>query len=149
MRSRTCGHLHAGVLASLMAIIAAATLVASTIGGVIPGPLPIFPPDNWWNLDISRAPIDPASASYVSFIGATRTAHPDFGGNVSPGSVQVYGFPYIIVDSTVSKKAVQFAYSDESDGVDHTRNVSVPFYPIPPEAISQPHWIESGEPGNV
>ena len=25
----------------------------------------------------------------------------------------------------------------------------MPFYPIPDEAITQPHWIEGGEPGNV
>ena len=31
-----------------------------------------FPRDNWWNLDISAAPVDPASASYISFIGRTR-----------------------------------------------------------------------------
>jgi hypothetical protein len=111
--------------------------------------LPLFPPDNWWNLDISTAPVDPSSSSFIAFIGATRTLHPDFGGDVSPGSVQVYGFPYAVVDGTTPLRAVQFQYSDESDGVDHTTNQSVPFYPIPNEAITQPHWIESGEPGNV
>jgi hypothetical protein len=33
--------------------------------------------------------------------------------------------------------------------VNHTTGVSFPFYPIPDEAISQPHWIEGGEAGNV
>jgi len=33
--------------------------------------------------------------------------------------------------------------------VNHTTGASVPFYPIPDEAITQPHWIEGGEPGNV
>src|SRR3989441_2563194 len=75
--------------------------------------------------------------------------HPDFGGDVSPGSVQTYGMPYIVVDGTLAKRAVQFVYAGESDGVDHTTNTSVPFYPIPDEAIVQAHWIESGEPGNV
>ena len=75
--------------------------------------------------------------------------HPDFGGDVTPGSVQVYGFPYLVVDGTLAKRAVQFVYAGESDGVDHTTNTSVPFYPIPDEAIVQAHWIESGEPGNV
>ncbi len=133
-------------LALLSGFVAAA---ASTIGGVLPGPLPIFPPDNWWNLDVSNAPVDPASASYIQFIGPTRTAHPDFGGNVAPGSAQVYGFPYAIVDSTVTPRAVQFQYASESDGVDHTTNRSVPFYPIPDEAIAQAHWIEGGDAGNV
>ena len=140
------------ILTSVTTFVAAAAIViaaASVRGGALPGPLPLFPADNWWNLDISSAPVDPASAAYINFIGATRTAHPDFGGDVSPGSVQNYGFPYAVVDSTVTRRAVQFQYSDESDGVDHATNRSVPFYPIPDEAISQAHWIEGGDPGNV
>src|SRR4051794_41144694 len=134
----------AGVLAG------AAVLVAASIqGGALPGPLPLFPADNWWNVDISNAPVDAASANYISFIGATRALHPDFGGDVSPGSAQGYGFPFAVVDGTTPLRAVQFQYADESDGVDHTTNRSVPFYPIPDEAIAQAHWIESGEPGNV
>ena len=133
-------------VAALGGLLAAA---ASTPGGAIPGPLPLFPHDNWWNLDVSTAPVDPASASYIAFVGSTRTMHPDFGGDVSPGSAQVYGFPYAVVDSTVIKRAVQFQYSDESDGVDHATNLSVPFYPIPDEAITQAHWIEGGDRGNI
>ena len=75
--------------------------------------------------------------------------HPDFGGDVSAGSVQVYGFPYAVVDSTVTPRTVQFQYSTESDGVDHMTNRSIPFYPIPDEAVAQAHWIEGGDPGNV
>ena len=139
------------LLAALIstATLGASLLAANTLGGVIPGPLPIFSSSNWWNLDISTAPVDPASASYVTFIGPTRTMHPDFGGDVSPGSVQVYGFPYAVVDSTVTLRAVQFQYANESDGVDHTTNRSIPFYPIPDEAIAQAHWVEGGDPGNV
>jgi len=133
-------------VAALGGILAAA---ASTLGGAIPGPLPLFPQDNWWNLDVSAAPVDPASASYIAFIGPARAMHPDFGGDVSPGSAQVYGFPYAIVDSTVTPRAVQFQYPDESDGVDHATNRSVPFYPIPDEAITQAHWIEGGDRGTV
>ena len=140
------------LLATLVAAAALGGLViaaASTPGGAIPGPLPILPRDNWWNLDVSTAPIDSSSPSYIAFIGSTRTMHPDFGGDVSPGSAQVYGFPYAIVDGTVTPRAVQFQYGDESDGVDHSTNRSVPFYPIPDEAIGQAHWIEGGDPGNV
>ena len=140
-----------GPLGAVLAAVglSAVMAAASSIGGSLPGPLPLFPPDTWWNLDISKAPIDPSSASYISFIGQTRTMHPDFGGDVSPGSTEIYGFPYAVVDSTVAKQAVQFQYSDESDGVNHTTGQSLPFYPIPPEAISQAHWIEGGEPGNI
>jgi hypothetical protein len=118
-------------------------------GGPLPGPLPLFPADNWWNLDISAAPVDPNSAAFINFIGPTTPLHPDFGGTVRPGGVGVYGFPYIVVDSTQAKLAVQFKYSTESDGVNHTTNKSYPFYPIPPQAITTPHWIEGGQPGNL
>jgi len=121
----------------------------ATLGGPLPGPLPIFPRNNWWNIDISRAPVDQNSASYISFVGTTRGMHPDFGGQESPGSVAIYGFPYAVVDSAVPKQAVQFRWPGESDGVDRATNTSVPFYPIPPEAATQAHWIEGGQPGNV
>jgi hypothetical protein len=75
--------------------------------------------------------------------------HPDFGGEVDPGSTEIYGFPYIVVDGTQRKKTVQFDFSDESDGVDHDTDTSFPFYPIPAEAETQNHWIEEGHPGNV
>ena len=126
-------------------------LAAATLGGPLPGPLPLFPADNWWNVDISTAPLDPSSSSFISFInnGSTRRLHPDFGGEASPGSVAIYGFPYIVVDGNQPKKTVQFNYSDESDGVNHTTDQGFPFYPIPDQAITQPHWVECGDPGNV
>src|SRR3712207_1825376 len=48
----------------------------------------LFPSDNWWNQDISTAPVDPQSDAYIAFIGRTRTAHPDFG-------PPPYGIPYV------------------------------------------------------
>jgi hypothetical protein len=104
---------------------------------------PVFPADNWWNTDISAAPVDASSASYISFIGATRALHPDFGGEESPGSTGIYGFPYAIVNGSQPKQTVTFDYDDESDGN------GVAFYPIPAQAISQAHWVEGGAPGNV
>ena len=134
---------------AFVAALGGIVIAMATIGGPLPGPLPLFPPDNWWNFNIASAPVDVASAAYVSFIGPTKGLHPDFGGNASAGSAQVYGFPYAVVDGTTPLRSVQFQYADESDGVDHVTNRSIPFYPIPDEAISQAHWIESGEPGNV
>jgi hypothetical protein len=120
-------------------------------GAPPPGPLPIFPADNWWNADISSAPVDVNSASYIAFInnGGTRHLHPDFGGEASPGSAEIYGMPYAIVDGNQPKQAVTFQYWDESDGVNHSTGQGVPFYPIPAQAIGQAHWIEGGDPGNV
>ena len=126
-------------------------VAAATLGGPLPGPLPLFPSDNWWNLDISTAPVDPSSAAYITFInnGSLRRLHPDFGGDVSPGSIQNYGMPYVVVDGTTPKRSVIFQYASESDGVNHTTGASFPFYPIPNEAITQAHWVEGGDPGNV
>ena len=44
---------------------------------------------------------------------------------------------------------MQFYYADESDGVDHATGRSVPFYPVPDEAITQPYWIEGGPAGRA
>jgi hypothetical protein len=137
----------AAVICGLFALTA--ITAAATLNGALPGPLPLFPRSNWWNADVSQAPLDPSSANFISFIGTTRRLHPDFGGEASPGSVEIYGFPFVVVDGTQPKKAVEFAYSDESDGVNHTTDQSYPFYPIPDEAITQAHWIEGGHPGNV
>ncbi|HEY2990184.1 MAG TPA: hypothetical protein VGL11_20895 [Candidatus Binatia bacterium] len=124
-------------------------------GGSLPAPLPLFPADNWWNLDISNWPVDPNSASYISFInnGGTRRLHPDLGGDAATTQdpYAIYGIPYAVVSgvSAADLVAVNFLYWDESDGVNPTTGVSFPFYPIPPAAVTQPYWIEGGDPGNV
>jgi len=124
-------------------------------GGALPQPLPLFPADNWWNLDISSWPVDPNSASYISFInnGGTRRLHPDFGGNAPTQSdpYASYGIPYAVVSNVAASDllAVNFYYASESDGVNHPGNTSYPFYPIPSAAITQPYWIEGGDPGSV
>ena len=120
-------------------------------GATPPAPLPLFPSDNWWNADISAAPVDGGSASYIAFInnGGTRRLHPDFGGEASPGSVNVYGMPYAIVNGSQPKQAVTFDYWDESDGVDMATGQGIPFYPIPSQAATQQHWVEGGAAGNV
>jgi hypothetical protein len=141
------------IVPMILAIPAIAQCPASVPveGAPPPGPLPLFPPDNWWNLDISAAPVDVNSASYIAFInnGGTRRLHPDFGGEASPGSVDIYGMPYAIVDGSEPKLAVTFQYWGESDGVNYSTGQGVPFYPIPPQASTQPHWVEGGAPGNV
>jgi hypothetical protein len=137
-------------IAALVLTVAAAPAAAQPVqGGVLPGPFPLFPPTNWWNVDISGAPVDPNSPNLIAFIGGATQLHPDFGGEITPGSTEIYGFPYIVVDGTQAKKTVQFDFSDESDGVDHNTDTSFPFYPIPSQAETQDHWIEEGFPGNV
>src|SRR5215212_12176587 len=69
---------------------------APALGAPVRGSAPLLPADNWWNLDVRSAPADPNSVAYIAFInnGGTRRLHPDFGGEASPGSVEVYGMPY-------------------------------------------------------
>jgi hypothetical protein len=113
------------------------------------GRLPqLFPADNWWNQDVSEAPVDARSAQFIAAInkGGTRRLHPDFGGHDAPGSVGIYGLPYAVVGAAQPKRAVQFTYAAESDGVDHATGQALPFYPIPDEAITEPHWMEGGRP---
>jgi hypothetical protein len=137
----------------LRLIAVVALMLVSVVGaersGALPGPL--FPPDNWWNQDISDAPVDARSAQFIAFInnGGARRLHPDFGGYESPGSSNIYGFPYVVVGADQPKRLVSFYYADESDGVDHSTERSVPFYPIPDEAITQPYWIEGGPAGQI
>ncbi len=139
--------------------IALGQSTGSNEGGSVPQPVPAFPASNWWNTDISKAPVDPASSSYIGFInnGGTRRLHPDFGGNASYGGPNAtYGFPYVVVDGVAGSgksppplQSVQFGYSDQSDGVDHSTDTSFPFYPIPPQATTTPHWVECGDPATV
>ena len=64
-----------------------------------------------WNQDISQAPLDPNSASYIAYINAHGgdLVHPDF------GSPREYGFPYAVVGKKQRRTKVNFtAYGDES-----------------------------------
>src|SRR5260370_13816657 len=90
-------------------------LRAQVRGGDLPGPLPIFPPDHWWNVDVSSAPLDPNSASYINFVGASRRLHPDFGGDSGDPSSPIYGMPYVVVSGGQPLVPVVFDYDDESD----------------------------------
>jgi hypothetical protein len=143
------------ILTFLVAHIAPVWAMNAARGGALPQPLPLFPADNWWNLDISSWPVDPNSSSYIAFInnGGTRRLHPDMGGNAgSAGDPNaIYGMPYAVVSNVTNAdlKSVEFLYWDESDGVDLNTGASFPFYPIPPEAITQPYWVEGGDPGNI
>ena len=63
----------------------------------------VFPATNWWNQDVSAAPVDASSAQFVSWIGATRQLHPDFG-------PPPYGIPYVVVAGDQARVPVTFEY---------------------------------------
>jgi hypothetical protein len=136
-------------LAAAALLTGATTLVSAALPPALLGSLAgrqIFPHSNWWNLDITRAPVDPASAAYINFISgrvgsnttATRRVHPDFG-------PPPYGIPYVVVSGDQPLvRPVWTAYGDESDEGAPGRP---PGYPIPPDAQTQPNYIEGAVPG--
>ena len=93
------------------------------LGASLNGAIP-FPADNAWNIDISKAPVDPNSANLIASIGLTTGLHPDFGAGTYAGAI--IGFPYYVVTSKQPLVPIHFtAYGDESDKGP---------YPIPPYA---------------
>src|ERR1035437_1297856 len=108
-----------GMRSDVRAAAFAALLLAGSafaqIGGPLPGPLPLFPADNWWNVDVSAAPIDAQSATFIAWIGAAKGMHTDFGGDVSTGSTDIYGMPYIVVPGTQPLEPMAFACATEGD----------------------------------
>jgi hypothetical protein len=112
-------------------------------GGALP---PLFPADNWWNTDVSSAPLDPHSADLIDFIGSDVRLHPDFGGDADPFP-EIYGMVYLSVPGTQPLVPVTFIeYGSESDAGAPGRPAG---YPIPEEAKTQAKWIEGGYPGNA
>ena len=93
------------VLLSLT-LSAPARAIDSVRGGPLTEPAPLFPADNWWNLDVSRWPVDANSSGYIAFInnGGTRRLHPDLGGDASSAGdpYATYGMPYAVVTGVTS-----------------------------------------------
>jgi hypothetical protein len=97
----------------------------------------LLPADNWWNQDISAAPLDPQSDAFIDFIGRSRQAHPDFG-------PPPYGIPYIGVGAAQPRVPVAFvSYPSESDA----GFAGEPGYPIPDAAKTQSGYVEGNQPG--
>lgn len=82
----------------------------------------VFPPDNPWNQDISKFPVDPNSKALIAGIGTDTALHPDFGADWQG---QPFGIPYVLVSGKQPGVPVKFEYADESDRGP---------YPIPPDA---------------
>jgi hypothetical protein len=135
--------LHAALLIAFAASAAAPLAGQAVQGGPLPGPLPLLPADNWWNADVSTAPVDSNSAAFIVWIGASKGMHPDFGGDA--GVPAIYGMPCVVVPGTQPLEPVAFDYASESDVGAPGRPAG---YPIPVEAKTQSHWIEGGYPGD-
>lgn len=126
------------VVVCLVVLDAAAVLNESLAGRQV------FPVSNWWNQDITRAPVDPQSAQMIDWISgrnsnpsAVRRLHPDFG-------PPPYGIPYVVVSGDQLRVPLTFVeYGSESDA----GAPGLPGYPIPAEARTQPNYIEGAVAG--
>jgi hypothetical protein len=72
----------------------------------------LLPPDNPWNRDISRDPVDPNSDNLIASIGKAKRLHPDFGTKLDGVP---WGIPYVVVPGNQPRVPVEFEYKDESD----------------------------------
>lgn len=104
------------LLATLGAVVSVGAIPATAADSAAAAPprlggCPVFPADNPWNRDVSRAPVHPNSAAYVASINRDAThLHADFGGNGK------YGIPFRIVPRTQPRVPIRITdYPDESD----------------------------------
>ncbi len=128
----------------LVAVCCAVTVLAAA-APVLNEPLSgraVFPAANWWNTDVSAAPVDGESAAIIDFISgrtaanrtATRRLHPDFG-------PPPYGIPYVVVAGDEPRVPLTLvAYAGESDA----GAPGLPGYPLPVQARTTPNYIEGG-----
>jgi hypothetical protein len=130
----------AGIVLALASLQAAAppVLLESLAGRQV------FPRTNWWNPDVSTAPVDSRSTPLIDWISgrsatnptAIRRLHPDFG-------PPPYGIPYVVVAGDQPRVPVTFGYAGESDA----GLPGIPGYPIPDEARTTANYIEGGAAG--
>ena len=127
------------VVVVCVAVLAAAPMLNEALTG-----RQVFPVSNWWNQDISAAPVSAQSQQMIDWISGRNTnpsnvrrLHPDFG-------PPPYGIPYVVVSGDQPRVPLTFvAYGDESDA----GAPGLPGYPIPDEARTQPSYIEGNVPG--
>ncbi len=139
-----------GLAAVLFAVVAAGRAGAQPVrGGTLPQ---LFPADNWWNVDVSAAPLvpEPQMTQYLQHYSAdlSRALHADFGGNsVDPDDPPntIYGMVYMTVPDNQPLETLPFDYPSESDPGAPGQPAG---YPIPVEAKTQLKWIEGGHEGN-
>ncbi len=136
---------------ALVAVTAAPRASLAQPAGPLPQPLPLFPADNWWNADVSQAPVDPDSAAFIAWVRNNRDLRlrQDWGASANdPGDpTATYGMPYVSVPGTQPLVPITWtAYGRESDDGAPGRPAG---YPIPDAAKSTPGYVEGGQPAHV
>lgn len=54
--------------AACVTLLAIKLGAAATLLCPLPTPLPLFSSDDWWNVDVSTASLDPSSSAFITFI---------------------------------------------------------------------------------
>lgn len=90
-------------------------------------PLQVFPPDNPWNVDISRVRRHPMSEQWIATMGPEIGLRPGFGSGsrgkaFNAGSDLPFGTPYVVVRKDQAPAQIKFEQANQSDAGD---------YPIP------------------
>jgi len=75
----------------------------------------VFPPDSFWNKDISGEPVDPHGYKYIESMGLDTAVHADFGVPDVAARKPGYGIPYQVVSADQKKVPVDFQWPEESD----------------------------------
>lgn len=93
--------------------------------------------DNWWNLEVEDAPVDPSSDLLI----ATIQSYADGEGRMHPDFTPSYGIPYCVVGSETPLVDVELRNTGESDKGDPD---GLAGYPIPEAAITDGRYVENG-----
>ncbi len=94
------------------------------------------PTDNWWNVVVDNAPVDPNNASIIATVQSYETT----AGRLHPDFTPTYGIPYAVVDQSTPLVRVSISNTSESD-------MGAPGYPtgypIPAAAATNARYIEN------
>jgi hypothetical protein len=106
----------------------------------------VLPADNWWNLDVSSAPVDPNSQAYINWISGRSDANPTARQRLHPDMAPPpWGIPYIGVSGDMPLRPVTFtSYGRESDAGAPRMPAG---YPIPDQARTVENYIENAVAG--
>ncbi len=102
-------------IAVLGAVVVGVALARGSDGRPLPGAArcPVFPESSHWNQPVDRLPVLARSDAMVRAIGASGSAHADFGsGRWDGGPI---GIPYVVVGGRQPPVRVAFEYASESD----------------------------------
>ncbi len=94
------------------------------------------PADNWWNVKVDAAPLDPNSSAIIAKIQSYEATQ----GRMHPDFTPSYGIPYCVVDDSTPLVPVSISNTAESD---QGYPGGASGYPIPAAAITNARYIEN------